>query len=167
VNQGKGAAMRARFALVQGEVVLVQDADLEYSPREYDRLLEPILSGRADVVFGSRFLGAGGHRVLYFWHSVANQMLTCLSNMLTNINLSDMEVGHKVFRREVLQRITLCENRFGFEPEITAKVARLKVSIYEVPVSYFGRTFAEGKKIRWPDGVRALWCILKYNLWAR
>lgn len=164
VNQGKGAAMRTGFAAVRGEIVIIQDADLEYQPSEYALLIAPIMNDQADVVFGSRFIGGGAHRVLYFWHSVANQVLTLLSNMLTNINLTDMEVGHKAFRREVLQQIQIEENRFGFEPEITAKVAKLGARIYEVPVSYFGRTFAEGKKIRWTDGVRALWCILKYNL---
>ncbi|MEX2219968.1 MAG: glycosyltransferase family 2 protein [Phycisphaerales bacterium] len=164
VNQGKGAALRTGFSNVRGDMVIIQDADLEYDPQEYPRLIRPILDGRADVVFGSRFIGGESHRVLYFWHSVGNRGLTLLSNALTNLNLTDMEVCYKVFRREVIDRITVEENRFGFEPEITAKVARLGCRVYEVGVSYSGRTYAEGKKIRWKDGVRALWCILKYNL---
>ena len=164
-NQGKGAALRTGFAAATGDIVLVQDADLEYDPREYPKLLAADLRGRADVVYGSRFIGGDSHRVLYFWHSHHEPPgLTLLSNMLTDLNLTDMEVCYKVFRREVLQQITIEEDRFGFEPEITAKVARLGCRIYEVGISYSGRTYAEGKKIGWRDGVRALWCIFKYNL---
>jgi len=162
-NQGKGAALRTGFTRAKAFVVMVQDADLEYDPKEYYRLLIPILSGRADVVFGSRFIGAGAHRVLYYWHSVGNNLLTTFSNMATNLNLTDMEVCYKVFRRDLIQKITIEEDRFGFEPEIVAKTARLNVRIYEVAISYYGRTYAEGKKIGWRDGVRALWCIFKYN----
>ncbi|MFO1499632.1 MAG: glycosyltransferase family 2 protein [Verrucomicrobiota bacterium] len=162
-NQGKGAALRTGFAKVTAPIVLVQDADLEYDPTEYYLLLKPILMDKADVVFGSRFLGHGAHRVLYYWHSLANRLLTTLSNMATDLNLTDIETCYKAFRLEVLQRISLREDRFGFEPEITAKVSRLKVRIFEVPISYYGRTYDEGKKITWRDGLSALRCIIRYN----
>lgn len=165
-NQGKGAALRTGFQSAKGDVVVVQDADLEYDPNEYPALMDPILKNRADVVFGSRFMGGQPHRVVYFWHMIGNKFLTLLSNMCTNLNLTDMETCYKMFRREVIQAIKIEENRFGFEPEITAKVARGGYRIYEVGISYYGRTYAEGKKIGWRDGFRAIFAILKYNLFS-
>lgn len=164
VNQGKGAALRTGFSHVSGDIVVIQDADFEYDPCDYPRLLAPILDGRADVVFGSRFLRTGDYRVLRFWHRIGNKFLTLLSNMTTNLNITDMETCYKVFRREILQKISIEENRFGVEPEITAKVARLGVRVVEVAISYCGRSHAEGKKIGWKDFFRALWCIAKYGL---
>ncbi|MEA3297885.1 MAG: glycosyltransferase family 2 protein [candidate division Zixibacteria bacterium] len=166
-NYGKGFALKSGFQHATGDIVLVQDADLEYDPSQYPTLIEPIITDKADVVYGSRFMGVGPHRVVYFWHYIGNRFLTLLSNMLTNINLTDMETCYKVFRREIIQSINIRENRFGFEPEITAKIARKRVRIYEIGISYYGRTYDEGKKIGWKDGLKAIYCILKYNLFSR
>lgn len=165
-NRGKGAALQTALKLADGDVVIIQDADLEYDPRDYPTLLGPILEGRAEVVYGSRFL-SGPHRVLFFWHYLGNKLLTLLSNTFTNLNLTDMETCYKVFTRQVKERLRITSKRFGFEPEFTARVARLRVPIYEVPISYHGRTYEEGKKIGWKDGVEAIWCILKFNVWSR